>query len=129
MRVEAAGPKRRGTGLTALIDVVFLLLLFFMLASTFSRFAIVEVALGGRAGVAPAADVVAVLLGVDGEGNLHVNGARVGPEALAEALRAATGGEPARILVRPVAGASVQDIVRALERARSAGVGDVILVR
>jgi biopolymer transport protein ExbD len=130
MRVESAGPRRRSTGLTALIDVVFLLLLFFMLASTFSRFAMIEVALGGRAAVvAPAADAVAVLVGVDGEGNLHVNGLRVGPDRLAEALRSATGGDPARILVRPSAGASVQDIVRALERAKSAAVGDVILVR
>lgn len=130
MRVESAGPKRRSTGLTALIDVVFLLLLFFMLASTFSRFASVEVALGGRgAAVAPAADAIAVLVGVDGAGVLHVNGVAVAEDGLAEALRAAAAGGPARILVRPTARASAQDIVRALETAKGAGVGDVVLVR
>ncbi len=32
-----ASPKRRGVGLTSLIDVVFILLLFFMLTSSFTR--------------------------------------------------------------------------------------------
>ena len=42
--------RRRALSLTSLIDVIFLLLLFFMLSSTFSRFAEVELAAatGGR---------------------------------------------------------------------------------
>ncbi|MEL7280023.1 MAG: biopolymer transporter ExbD [Pseudomonadota bacterium] len=36
--------KRRPLSMTSLIDVIFLLLLFFMLSSTFSRFAEVEIA-------------------------------------------------------------------------------------
>lgn len=130
MRVDVDGQKRRATGLTALIDVVFLLLLFFMLASTFSRFSTVEVGLGGRAAaVVPAADVIAVLVGVDGDGVLHVNGTAVVAEDLAAALRRAAGDDPARILVRPTGRASVQDIVRALELAKDAGAGDVVLVK
>ena len=36
--------KRRALSMTSLIDIIFLLLLFFMLSSTFSRFAEVEIA-------------------------------------------------------------------------------------
>ncbi len=37
MNTLYAPPKRRGVGLTSLIDVVFILLLFFMLTSSFTR--------------------------------------------------------------------------------------------
>ena len=42
--------RRRPLSMTSLIDIIFLLLLFFMLSSTFSRFAEVEIAAatGGR---------------------------------------------------------------------------------
>ena len=39
--------RRRRLSMTSLIDIIFLLLLFFMLSSTFSRFAEVEIAAAG----------------------------------------------------------------------------------
>lgn len=49
MQLETSGYKRRHISVTSLIDVIFLLLLFFMLSSTFSKFADVELdASGGR---------------------------------------------------------------------------------
>jgi biopolymer transport protein ExbD len=42
MRLEVSGYRRRQVSMTSLIDIIFLLLLFFMLSSTFSRFADVE---------------------------------------------------------------------------------------
>lgn len=45
--------RRRKLSLTSLIDVIFLLLLFFMLSSTFSHYSEVELATSG-AGAAPA---------------------------------------------------------------------------
>ena len=50
MRLEPSGNVRRQISVTSLIDVIFLLLLFFMLSSTFSKFADVELsASGGQA--------------------------------------------------------------------------------
>lgn len=46
--------RRKRLSMTSLIDVIFLLLLFFMLTSTFSRYAEVELAASGTGG--PAAD-------------------------------------------------------------------------
>ncbi|WP_367714863.1 biopolymer transporter ExbD [Nitratireductor sp. GISD-1A_MAKvit] len=42
----AAVRRRKPLSLTSLIDVIFLLLLFFMLSSTFTRFASVEISGG-----------------------------------------------------------------------------------
>ncbi len=43
--------ERRKLSMTSLIDVIFLLLLFFMLTSTFTRFAEVELTAAGSSGV------------------------------------------------------------------------------
>lgn len=48
MRIETVPFRRRRISMTSLIDVIFLLLLFFMLSSTFSRFSDVELSAGAR---------------------------------------------------------------------------------
>ncbi len=130
MRTERTSTIRRTTSLTALVDVVFLLLLFFMLASTFSRYSEIDVALGGsgRPGTA-APEVANVLLTVDAEGRYAVNGIAVETGGLATALRDLGGPQTQRILLRPASGATTQHIVTALEIARGAAAGDVVLVR
>ena len=47
--------------MTPLIDVIFLLLLFFMLSSTFTRFSDVEMEIGGGGGGATTVDGAAFL--------------------------------------------------------------------
>lgn len=74
--------RRRRLSMTSLIDVIFLLLLFFMLSSTFSRFAEVELS-AARAGTADARDVERSFLQL-GEETLRVNGQEVGLSALSE---------------------------------------------
>ena len=67
--------RRRRLSLTSLIDVIFLLLLFFMLSSTFTRFAEVDI-VAGRGGQSMTADNlpdVFIRLGKDGD--WKVNGA------------------------------------------------------
>ena len=70
--------------MTSLIDVIFLLLLFFMLSSTFTKFAEVELAAGGvgAGGVSSAAPVFLRLE----ENRLTVNGAPHDLTRLPEAL-------------------------------------------
>lgn len=70
--------------MTSLIDVIFLLLLFFMLSSTFSRFSEVELAAAGS-GSAPATDARPAFLRL-GADTLSLNGQEVALEALAESL-------------------------------------------
>ena len=131
MRSERAQTVRRTTSLTALVDVVFLLLLFFMLASTFSRFSGIEVGLGGSGSpaAADAPKLDRILLSVDADFQLFVNGRPVQRAGLMDVLNRSGTMETQRILLRPTSRATTQDIVSALELARSAGAGDVILVR
>ena len=63
MQVSAATyGRRRRMSLTSLIDVIFLLLLFFMLTSTFSRFGDVELTTGGGTGASDATRLIFVQL-------------------------------------------------------------------
>lgn len=70
--------------MTSLIDVIFLLLLFFMLSSTFSRFADVELGTGG--GSAPAAADASPAFVKLSDGRISLNGSALPVEELAAEL-------------------------------------------
>ncbi|ARE42429.1 Biopolymer transport protein (plasmid) [Rhodovulum sp. P5] len=70
--------------LTPLVDVIFLLLLFFMLTSTFTRFAEVDLTAAGPAQAA-SPDNRPLFLQLEPEA-LRLNGRAVGLESLPEAL-------------------------------------------
>lgn len=76
--------RRRRLTMTSLIDVIFLLLLFFMLSSTFSKFAEVELS-SANAGGTSTSDVTKSFLQL-GEETLRVNGQDVAPDALQQAF-------------------------------------------
>ncbi|SPJ22586.1 biopolymer transporter ExbD [Palleronia abyssalis] len=82
--------------LTSLIDVIFLLLLFFMLTSTFSRFAEVELT-GATAGTGQLSDVAPLFLRLAPE-TVTLNGEAVNLEALPEAMPEGDG-DGARVLL------------------------------
>jgi len=118
MRIEFATQRRRPLPLTSLIDVIFLLLLFFMLSSTFTRFAEVEVA-GGRASSTVAAAQPDILIRIE-DGIWTING-RDFPEAdaISELKRLQdNGASKAVLLVR--GDMTSQTMVSALERVRRA---------
>ncbi|MEB8385660.1 biopolymer transporter ExbD [Rhodobacteraceae bacterium KMM 6894] len=75
--------KRRKLSMTSLIDVIFLLLLFFMLSSTFSRFAEVELSAAGAGQGATADKPVFVSLATD---RLRLNGSETDLSELSEAF-------------------------------------------
>lgn len=75
--------KRRKLSMTSLIDVIFLLLLFFMLSSTFTKFAEVELMAAGAGGAsAGTSDKRPFFLRL-GEDQLDVNGRPLEMDSLA----------------------------------------------
>jgi biopolymer transport protein ExbD len=112
MRIEAALRRRRPLSLTSLIDVIFLLLLFFMLSSTFTRFG--EVAITGGRATAAAAGVPDVMIRLSDDG-WTVNGLSFDEAAaMAELGRLKEAG--ARTAVLMVRGdVSSQQLVSAVE--------------
>lgn len=113
MRIEATLRRRRPLSLTSLIDIIFLLLLFFMLSSTFTRFG--EVAITGGRASATAGDPPDILIRLTDE-TWSVNGLTFDQDsAVAELNRLRQGGAGSAVLA--VRGAvTSQQLVTAVER-------------
>jgi len=115
-------------GLTPLIDVVFLLLVFFMLASTFLKFNDLPLTAGG-AGAGAASLEGTVIVRVRADGALDVNGDPVSAAELPARLNAWTERGIKRAVLRVVSGARTEDLVRALEQARRSRLESLAVVR
>jgi biopolymer transport protein ExbD len=87
---------RRRLSMTSLIDVIFLLLLFFMLTSTFSKFSEVELTAAAQAADAPS-DSPPLFLQLGAE-DIRLNGEVLALQTLSDALTAETE-ETARVLL------------------------------
>lgn len=107
--------RRRRLSMTSLIDVIFLLLLFFMLSSTFSKFGEVRLDAGGAGSAGPVPERLA-LLRLDAD-TLDLNGTPLTLAQLAQRLDALDNPTLA-VTVRPAASAQrLTDLLVAL-RAR-----------
>jgi biopolymer transport protein ExbD len=124
----ARSRRRARIGLTPLIDVVFILLVFFMLASSFVDDRALEIAtpaaaLGGRSleGV--------LLIELRGDG-LRLSGGRVTAEQLTARLAEHAARNPdQRVVIRPAAGVPLQQAVALVDRVTAAGLSQVAFAR
>ena len=122
MRFEAPTRARRKPGLTPLIDVVFLLLVFFMLASRFDVEASLPLVVqAGPAGVGTQTDALRVVIGNDDR--LWLEDQIVTQQELTTAAADTDRGA----VVATAPGASLQAIVGALEALEQAGVSNAVL--
>ena len=122
-----AHPARRARiGLTPLIDVVFILLIFFMLASRFADHRALPLdAASAGAGAGPEG---ALLVEIRRDG-LRLSGEALAPDALAARLAAHLRARPdLRVLLAPAPGVDLQAAVAALDLLASAGARDVALL-
>jgi biopolymer transport protein ExbD len=119
MRLDGAIPRRRAISLTSLIDVIFLLLLFFMLSSTFTRFSEIEVT-GGAAAATAVGERPDILVTLGAHDSWRVNGVAGSAESsIGELLRLeAAGAQSAVLLVR--GDINSQSMVSAIEEIRAA---------
>ncbi len=122
------GPERRPRrpSLTPMIDVVFLLLVFFMLAARFGVEGAVAVAAGGAGAGGWDGPPRIVDIAPDA---LRLNGAPVAAEALAGRLRPLMPAPDAPVILRPREGASLERALAVAERLRAAGIADLVLAR
>jgi biopolymer transport protein ExbD len=124
-------PRRRRPGLTPMIDIVFLLLVFFMLAARFGTEAeTIPLAPAGGGGEAeeeaPAYEGAPRLVDV-GPDFVRLNGVRLGEEEIAAALAPLMPSAEAVVVMRAVEGAPVQRTVDMLDRLGAAGIRRVVL--
>jgi len=128
VQLEAPRTVRKPLGLTPLIDVVFLLLLFFMLASTFQKYAEIDLVAAGTGAATPSAERPH-LVRVHEDGTLDLNAQPIGLDALAEVLSRAKNGKDLRVLIQVRKGAETQRLVDVLERVRGIGIRNVMVSR
>ena len=122
------GPRRhpRRMSLTPMIDVVFLLLIFFMLSSRFGMDAVLPIA-GGAEGAGSAWQGAPRLVQI-GADDLALNGNPVAPANLAAALAPLMPEGGGAVILRPAEGADLQRVVGVMDRLRAVGFDDLILV-
>lgn len=112
--------KRTPISLTPLIDVVFILIVFFMLASSFFDWRSIRLDPPAKAGGGGMTGALLVEIRRDG---LRLSGAAVTPKELGERVGAAVARDPdQRVLVRPGDGVSVQEVVAVVDRLAAQGV-------
>ena len=129
MRIERPRRKLEAVGLTPLIDMIFLLLLFFLLGSDFVRFTQSQLApprgTGGEQGVSQPA-----IIALAATGALQWNGAsisRVDMQSRATDLLQADAEQ--LFVVMPAAAAAVQQVVGVMDDLAAAGAQAVTLER
>ncbi|MBN2741067.1 MAG: biopolymer transporter ExbD [Rhodobacteraceae bacterium] len=118
-------PRRRAA-LTPMIDVVFLLLVFFMLASRFGVERTLDLSIGGGASAHWSGPPRLVDVGADGA--LSLNGMAIAPGDLAARLNGLMAKPTDPVVIRPK-GASLQDVIAVMEQLRGAGIAQLVLVR
>lgn len=120
-------PRRFPVGLTALVDVVFILLVFFMLASSFLEWRAIELKLPAEAG-AGAPGEPSLVVSIAGDGALRLDGERIADADLGARLRRRLVDDPARpVLVRAAGRVPLQRTIAVLEAVSDAGGRNVSL--
>lgn len=117
--------RRRRPSLTPMIDVVFLLLVFFMLAARFGTDLQFPLQLG--AGPAATWQGPPRLVDIRPEG-LRLNGQPIAPEALAQALTRLMETDGDTIVLRAAKDVPLQGVVTVLESLATQGLTNVVLV-
>ena len=122
------GRRRNLISLTPLIDVVFILLVFFMLASSFLDWRSISLDAPKQTGGAMSLER-ALLIEVRKDG-LRLDGETMSMDRLVTRASATLKRKPDRaVLVRPDDGVPVQDVVMVVDALAAAGVGNLSLIR
>lgn len=117
-------PRRRGVSLTPMIDVVFLLLVFFMLAARFGGDRAVSLTLGADAGGEWRGPPRLVVLTPEGT---TLNGTAVAVAALPAALAPLLTRPVDPVIVRAAPGVPVQTALDTINALRGAGLNPVLV--
>jgi biopolymer transport protein ExbD len=134
MRIGDPQPIRKPIPLTPLVDIVFLLLMFFMLSSTFTKFGTLDSNAAGASAsnnnvpVAGKQQFPGAIVVIGSAGAVTVNGSKVAAAGLAAALDGLHESGVTLAALRADKSATVQDLVAALDFARQSRMPDIVVV-
>jgi len=129
MQFSQPRPSERLISLTPLIDVVFILLIFFMLASSFLDWRTVDLSVSSGVGAETSAQR-AILVSLRSDGSVAVGSEPVATQTLRSVLieKLADDSER-RVVIRSDPGVSLQRAVDTLDLVRSIGATNISLSR
>lgn len=128
MRLSSAPKQMARLSLTPLIDVVFLLLIFFILASTFMRFTSVPISSAASSSAsAPGQNEIALIRLQPNEDGIFVNGRVVTLAELEATVSELTVKGISHAVVQPVGEANVQTLVSVLELLKKTSLEKVVV--
>ncbi|MEM7042763.1 MAG: biopolymer transporter ExbD [Pseudomonadota bacterium] len=126
----SSGKKRALVSLTPLIDVVFILLVFFMLVSSFADWRTIDVTPPPAASGQSQGFTGAVLVEVHGDGQVRLSGETLALDQIADRLKRLIDGAPdRRFIVKTSERVRLQDLVDVLDRLAAAGAADITFAR
>ncbi|RMD63107.1 MAG: biopolymer transporter ExbD [Alphaproteobacteria bacterium] len=126
--VNRSGRRRALISLTPLIDVVFILLVFFMLASSFLDWRSIQLSAPATAAMDSTLD--GALLVEIRRGGLRLSGKKISLHGLVKRLSERLAQKPhQRVIIKPDDRVSLQDVVSVLDRLAEAGINDMSLIR
>ncbi len=128
MKIERRKPERELVNITPLIDVVFILLVFFMLAGAIEP--------AEPFPISPAAssseirgDVQDFVILIDADGQIALDDQRLTRDGLTDAVRTALIAQPgALIQLKPDADADAVEVIEIMESIRDAGASYIVLL-
>ena len=126
MRLGRAGRDEAQINLTPLIDVVFLLLIFFMVSTTFERESEIEIELPEANAERPKPETAAVEVWIDAFGRLYLDGRQIedtrvsGVKAALDAIATSAPRRPP-LVVSADANTPYQSVITVLDAANQAG--------
>jgi biopolymer transport protein ExbD len=132
-RVTTSRRRRVGLVMTPLVDVIFLLLIFFMLSSQLSPISLIPLGGGVRPTAAAAQSQtparIDLFVSVGAGARIRVNGQPVGVAALPAVLADYRRGGIRSVVIAPTRTATIQDVVTVFELARTGGYDTVAIRR
>lgn len=128
MLLEVTQRRTTHLSLTPLIDVVFLLLIFFMLSSTFLKYSSLNIS-GGTASAGNVKPGEIALIRLHENGKIDFNGSALQVSELVSKLDAFAlkGGKKA--ILKIMEGITVQNIVALLEQAKQSKIQNIMIIR
>ncbi len=124
-------PARGVISLVPMIDVMMILLVLFMVTSTYLNLDMIPVVRTSDGSTNPAPQPAASLfLRIAADGSVALRGQRLSPDNLAQILQRAADREPTiRLLVLPSGAAPLQSLVSVMDLATQSGIRDLRIVR
>lgn len=124
---EYQDPEAAEINLAPMIDILFILLIFFLVTSTFVRESGVEVQRPDAVSASPAADS-AILVAIRANGEVWVDGHAIDLRRLqAEIARLHAGSPNAAVMLQADKAGSVGLLVQVMDRIRLAGISDIAI--